>query len=379
MVILFPFIFHSFFTTLNLFINATLPASTFLTSFPRCSWQGHYHNGYGKVCGTEVTIVFTVDFNIIGGTKDDLLVLGEIKYEGEKSTYLLRSVVQKTDLHAHIASNDDTESQQRSLHQAELTEILGDVNKEMEGKSNIRASVFPPSTGFNYPWTSNRWTCEVKHTFEWTTLQKVPGEDCYKVIQVHRPPINTPGVSFCVLSSRGKKGHARHESRSRILAAATQRNLDIRFEGRRNNGIVVQSQEVDNNVKFGQIEASETQQNQGIYEEKVSPVLLQNFTIENEFFDSFLYNLRQSQSPIVKKQKVSNLRGSDGKFVDPWSLTEQKVSNLRGSDGKFVDPWSQVNLRGLKTFPDFGLNDRDVEEVFKIIFGRLGASSTTTT
>ena len=83
------------------------------------------------MCGTEVTIVFTVDFNIIGGTKDDLLVLGEIKYEGDKSTYPLRSVVQKTDLHAHIASNDDTESQQRSIHQAEVTEILSDVNKEM--------------------------------------------------------------------------------------------------------------------------------------------------------------------------------------------------------------------------------------------------------
>ena len=325
-------------------------------SFPRCSWLGHVSckrdrtdGVYSKcrTCGTEVTILFEVNFKSIGGGKADLLVLGEIVKEGDPSSYQQQSIVQQKDINERIVLADNKESVQRTIHRAKIVEVPQDSDQSCESHK-FRCSIFPPKGGFKYAWRSSRWTCETKHTFEWTVLQKTQNGD-YKVLFVHRPSSNVPGTHFCVLSSRGKKCHEQNERRRHLLNAATSTEViekPIKFE--------VQSQRVaDTNVgDVGEYNLHLPMKRTSA--EKDSPFGLfgPNFVLENEYFDSFLLSHETKYCDRIENSTL----------VDPY-MDQYGHESAR----MFFGPKNLNSNVPLDIQIDFGVRDEDVEEVFKII------------
>lgn len=330
-----------------------------LVCFPRCSWLGHVAcnrkvtKGRGSmVCGTEVTILFDINFEDIGGCKDDLLVLGEIVKEGDPSPFQEQSLVQLSDVEKRIVLDDVKEPAQRTMYEAKLVEILQESYDESCERKKIRANIFATKGGFKYAWKSSRWTCESRHTFEWTILQKVENEDSYLVLMVHRPPSDAPGSHFCVLSTRGKRCHEQNERRRHLLKAATTSEGTYWA-----NNFPVQSRRVSDDGGSHPTIEMEVDEKKYPQKRKISSMINytpsdlidSNFVIENEYFDSFL--LKKDFSDYLKR---------DFLFPGPYQ-TQCETSQV------FERQKKDIKSSHFGANIDFGLSDNDIEKVSQII------------
>lgn len=324
-------------------------------SFPRCSWLGHVSSKGGakercdSTCGTEVTILFDIDFETIGGDKSDLLVMGEIVKEGDSSSFHEHTLLSQADITARV---DRRESTQRTIYQAKLMEIPHDCS-DFSGGKKIRANIFPPKGGFKYAWKSNRWICESKHTFEWTVLQKVHNEDSYRILMIYRPCSSVSGTHFCVLSTRGRKSHEKSESRHLLFKAATTSECGI-YE--RPNNFYIQSRKVidedvqtETNIHYDPIKKNVLSSTLNCNAPSQFGLYGPDTVLENEYFDSFL--VKNHYSPCFQNKSFA---------LSNYQMQNETSQIFQNSRKHFDDAHLGAHI-------DFGLRDEDVEEVFRII------------